>query len=157
MEKEKYRLMKIEYSIDTNNIPEKFLARAARASTLLPLFPAAKRKMEFSFASNFASNGLQVGGWAPLDAEYSSWKAVRFPGAPPLVRSGRLFRSLAAQNTATFRATRMEFEFGTSVPYAKFHQYGTEKMPKRQIVFTPRDFGDWFGQKAVSWVVDGEL
>jgi phage gpG-like protein len=149
--------MKIEYTVDTNNIPKQFLARAERASTLLPLFPAAKTRMETSFASNFASNGLQVGGWAPLDAEYASWKATRFPGAPSLVRSGRLFRSVATQNRAAFRATRMEFEFGTSVPYAKFHQYGTEKMPKRQIIFTPRNFGDWFGGKAVSWVVDGEL
>jgi phage gpG-like protein len=46
--------------------------------------------------------------------------------------------------------------FGTNVEYAKFHQYGTTKMAKRKIVFTPREFPRELGINMVKYMVLGE-
>ena len=149
--------VKLSVSIDIGNLDKKLFKMSSRALTMLPLLPEAKTRLEMSNAANFASNGLLAGGWAPLDAQYGSWKAVAFPGAPPMVRTGRLFSSLANLSNTALRMSNTEFEFGTTVSYAKFHQMGTEKMPKRQIVFVPRKFAEWFGSSYASWVVQGEV
>jgi phage gpG-like protein len=46
--------------------------------------------------------------------------------------------------------------FGTNVEYAKFHQYGTTKMPARKIVFTPREFPRELGINMVKYITMGE-
>jgi hypothetical protein len=46
--------------------------------------------------------------------------------------------------------------FGTNVEYAKFHQYGTTKMAKRKIVFTPREFPRELGINMAKYIVLGE-
>jgi phage gpG-like protein len=45
--------------------------------------------------------------------------------------------------------------FGTKVEYAKFHQYGTTKMPARKIIFEPRGFANDLASKAASYVANG--
>jgi phage gpG-like protein len=147
----------VSIEVDIGDLDKKLYAMAKRSLTMLPLFPEAQAKLQMANAANFASNGLLTGGWAPLDAKYGAWKAARFPGAPPMVRTGKLFSSLVnLTNTAT-RATNTEFQFGTTVSYAKFHQMGTEKMPKRQIVFVPRKYAEWLGSSYASWVVEGKV
>lgn len=149
--------IKIFFEMDIGDLDKKLSKMSKRALTMLPLFPEAQARLQMANAANFASNGLLAGGWAPLDAKYGAWKAVRFPGAPTMVRTGKLFSSLVnLTNTAT-RATNTEFQFGTTVSYAKFHQMGTEKMPKRQVVFIPRSFAEWLGSSYAAWVVDGKV
>jgi len=46
---------------------------------------------------------------------------------------------------------------GTKVEYAKFHQYGTTKMPKRKIIFEPAGFAEKYANDAADWVVDGQV
>jgi phage gpG-like protein len=147
--------MALEISIESDAASRKLKQIATRAGTILPLYPKVKEYLKTANASNFASNGLLTGGWDPLDPGYSAWKASRFPGAPPLVRSGKLFSSLATLNNSANRAGNTEFEFGTTVEYAKFHQYGTEKMPKRQIVFVPAGFAKWLASNVGTWIVEG--
>jgi phage gpG-like protein len=53
--------------------------------------------------------------------------------------------------------TNTSMSVGTSVEYAKFHQYGTSKMPKRKIVFEPLGFAKKVGNDAGAWVARGEL
>lgn len=149
--------VRISVEIDIGDLDKKLFKMSSRALTMLPLLPEAKTRLEMSNVANFTSNGLPSGGWAPLDAKYGSWKAVAFPGTPPMVRTGKLFSSLANLSNTALRMSNTEFEFGTSVSYAKFHQMGTEKMPKRQIVFVPRRFAEWVGSSYASWVVDGEV
>lgn len=129
--------------------------KAVRAQDFSPIFPKAKAEIALSTAANFTSNGLMVGGWAPLDAEYGSWKMTRFPGAPPLVRTGRLFASLTGENMASVSMKPKSFTIGTNVEYAKFHQYGTTKMAKRKILFVPAEFSKKFANDAASWVNTG--
>lgn len=107
-------------------------------------------------AKNFSSNGLPVGGWAPLDAEYGAWKSRRYPGAPPMVANGKLFRSLIALDGGSMNiVSPKSATYGTDVEYAKFHQYGTRKMPKRKIVFEPVGFAAELGQIMAKWTARG--
>ena len=107
-------------------------------------------------SDNFASNGLPVGGWAPLDAQYGAWKARNFPGTPPMVRTGKLFRSLLFLDSGQFSViTGKSAVFSTDVEYAKFHQYGTSKMPKRKIVFAPVGFAAELGRVMARWTARG--
>lgn len=131
--------------------------KAVRAESFIPIFPKAKAELALSTASNFTSNGLLVGGWAPLDTEYGAWKMSRFPGAPPLVRTGRLFASLTSQNMASISMKPKSFTIGTNVEYAKFHQYGTTKMAKRKILFVPELFAKKFANDAAKWVNKGDV
>jgi phage gpG-like protein len=70
--------------------------------------------------------------FAPLSPRYARYKAKRYPGAPILVRTGRLFRSLTANTDDTIADIQPDhLTFGTRVPYALYHQLGTRKMPAR--------------------------
>jgi phage gpG-like protein len=157
MEKAKNCIMDIEINIDIGNLDRQLEKMALRAGTMMPIAPAAQNKLRLANIENFTSNGLPSGGWSPLDAQYGAWKAIRFPGAPPMVRSGKLFSSLASLTNTATKITKDSFEFGTTVSYAKFHQMGTSKMPKRQVVFVPRGFAEWLGSSYAKWVVEGEL
>lgn len=126
-----------------------------RSKNFRPVFDKAQDYLEKANAENFASSGLPVGGWRPLDAEYGSWKATRFPGMPPMIRSRELFSSLTNLNNSAKSVGLTTAEFGTKVEYAKFHQYGTNKMPKRKIVFEPPLFARDIGLKTAQYIVKG--
>lgn len=99
-------------------------------------------------AENFLSNGLPVGGWAPRKGRYA-W--------PPLRRTTDLFTSLTNLVGPPNEIGPMSARFGTAVPYAKFHQYGTRVMARRKIVFEPYGFAEELGDAAGSHVVRGTL
>ena len=67
--------------------------------------------------------------WAPLTPKYAAKKQRKYGGGGLLYASGSLFHSL--QVSAVGDDSRA---IGTDVPYAKFHQFGTVKMPKRQFL-----------------------
>ena len=151
-------MSQIQLNIKTRGI-EEIIARieekVVRAQDFTPIFPKARAELALSTAANFTSNGLLVGGWAPLDAEYGAWKMTRFPGAPPLVRTGKLFSSLTGENMANVSMRPKSMTIGTDVEYAKFHQYGTTKMAKRKILFVPKEFSMKFANDAAQWVNQG--
>lgn len=146
----------VDIHVDADEALERLEDMREQLEDLRPVFRWAKRELEKSYAANFASNGMLVGGWSPLDATYASWKMSRFPGAPPMIRSGRLFRSLTEMTDSRVNIIeKTQASFGTTVEYAKFHQYGTTKMPKRKIVFEPRGFASDLGKKIATYVVEG--
>jgi phage gpG-like protein len=121
-----------------------------------PVFRWAQQVLKKTFAENFTSNGLPVGGWSPLDAKYAAWKARELPGRPTLVRSGELFRSLSElSDPSVNEINKLSATFGTGLKYAEFHQYGTPNMPKRQILFIPQSFLDDFAEKMANYIVEG--
>lgn len=127
-----------------------------------PVFRWAGKHLERIYSENFTTMGLMAGramlkdAWPPLDAEYGAWKATRFPGAPPLVRTGELFRSVANMTRGPVNAiSDHQAEFGISGKIAQWHQFGTENMPARKILFVPRDFDRDFGKKAEQYVAHG--
>lgn len=141
------------------NVRRKFQAMALRSRTYLPIFAWAEIELKKAMVENFTAEGLPSGGWAPLSPQYASWKAIGHPGAPILVRTGRLFRAIASSPGAGTRIgpTSAQFAFAKGIEYAKFHQYGTEKMPKRQIVYEPKGFAREFAHHAGWWVAEGRL
>jgi phage gpG-like protein len=79
----------------------------------------------------FAAEGLP-GPWAPLSPAYAAWKAKRYPGKSILRRTDRLYESLTQRSPDTvWEITPRTIRFGTRVPYWKYHQTGTRRMPAR--------------------------
>ena len=80
--------------------------------------------------------------WEALSLKYASWKQRHYPGRTVLYLTGRLRRSLTkpGADTVARRLSRTQLEFGSTVPYAMYHQLGTRKMPQRKIIdFTRRE------------------
>ncbi len=148
----------IEVDVDVSDAMRRLGGMQVRINHFRPVLMWARDELEKSNAKNFATNGLQTGkAWSPLDPQYGAWKSIRFPGAPTNVRSGRLFRSLTNLRGVPNVIGDDSAQFGTSVPYAKFHQYGTSNMPKRQVVFEPPLFAKRLASRAVDYVSNGVI
>jgi phage gpG-like protein len=133
-----------------------------RVSNMRPVLTWAGKYLERAYSKNFTTMGslsakaMLKGAWPPLDEEYASWKFERVPGAPPLVMSGKLFRSVANMSSSPKNAlSDMEATFVIDSPIAKFHQYGTQDMPSRKVLFVPRDFDRDINKKATQYIVNG--
>lgn len=137
----------------TEKVQAKMDLMFIRSKSFEPIFIKAKKQLELANAANFTAQGLPVGGWAPLDPQYAAWKAIRFPGRPIMVGNGKLFRSVTNMTSGISSIAPTKAEFGTNVEYAKFHQYGTRKMPKRKIIFEPAGFARSVGEDAGKWIV----
>jgi len=148
----------IEVDVKADDVLELLDDMKDRAGDMRPVFRWAKTQLELANSQNFAANGLPSGKpWKPLDKDYGAWKSANFPGAGTMVRSGNLFRSLTNLTDSTANTiTKTSATFGTSVEYAKFHQYGTTKMPARKIVFTPREFPRELGTEIAKYLVLGD-
>jgi phage gpG-like protein len=138
----------IDIEVDDAKVRQRLRMMGVRAKNFSPVFEQAREDLERSNRANFMSNGLPVGGWKPRKAVYA-W--------PVLQRTGRLFNSLTNLAGPENVVTPMSAQFGTSVEYAKFHQYGTEKMAKRQVLFTPRTFAENVASNSGAWVTRGEF
>jgi hypothetical protein len=133
-----------------------------RAKNMRPVLNWAKNHLERAYSKNFTTMGslsakaMLKGSWPPLDEEYASWKFRNVPGAPPLVMTGKLFRSVANMASSPKNViSDMEGTFVIDSPIAKFHQYGTQDMPARKILFVPRDFDRDINKKVTKYVVEG--
>lgn len=146
-------MIRIKIDCDADDAIEYLDGMIERSRDFTIVFQWAKRYIARANAENFTSAGLPVGGWSPLSPRYSAWKAVRFPGMPIMQQTGKLFRDLSSLNGAPNDIRPMSATFGTQIEYAKFHQYGTTRMPKRQIVFVPPLFAREFADKAAKHVV----
>ena len=103
--------VKLNVDVDNQGMHDEIDGMQRRARNFKPVFRKIREELRTAWTGNFTSNGLAVGGWAPLDAEYASWKATRFPGAPPLVQTGKLFKSIASTNSANVEIDRMSVRF----------------------------------------------
>ena len=149
---------RVEIKVDERTLEETLLhlqQRKERAEHPRVIFEHARTLLATAYADNFAQAGLPSGGWAPLTPKYAAWKAVHFPGAPPMIQDGRLFRALSTLRGPDSVIGDSEATFGTSIEYAKFHQYGTSKMAKRKLVFEPPLFAEALAKDLGKYVVDG--
>lgn len=126
----------------------------AAAKDFRIVFEWARKELAKANAANFTASGLPVGGWSPLKPKYASWKARNFPGAPIMVQNGALRRDLTTLRGAASEIRMTSAKFGTNIEYAKFHQYGTSRMAKRQIVFEPPLFAKQLAEQAKKHIVD---
>jgi len=143
--------------VDLNGSDKRMEDIEDRGENLRYVFDWAQEELEKANRKNFETGGQPVGNWKRLDAQYASWKAANIPGAPKMFATGRLFRSLSNMSRHGIAIIGdKQAEFGTEVEYAKFHQYGTSKMPKRKIVFTPREFSRDLRKKTADYVANGK-
>lgn len=89
----------------------------------------------FSTKTSPFSEGGKVGGWKPLNSKYQEQKAKKYAGMPMLVASGSLFNSVVRSNAhSVVIMSKKKLSFGTNLPYAKYLQMGTSKMPARSFL-----------------------
>lgn len=83
----------------------------------------------------FATEGAhgEAGGWKPLSPNYAKWKARHFPGAPILVRTGKM-KQLLLDKGSGVTVTKQSMIYHPMSDYAGYHQRGTVKMPARKPV-----------------------
>jgi hypothetical protein len=153
----------IRMSADTDDAIDRLQSMQDRMDNFGPVFAWAKRELERSYSNNFTAFGAESaramlrGAWPPLDPQYASWKAANQPGLPMMIGpTASLFRSVSDLAPSPGNAASdTEATYFVDNPIAKFHQYGTEKMPARRLVFTPRDFDNEFGNKVAKYVKHG--
>ena len=107
-------------------------------SDFRPVWPEIHMYFLRGTIEQFESLGARGGQrWEPLSARYAKWKAQAYPGKPILVRTERLKRSLSVGGSEPDQIKdfqEMSATFGTRVPYARFHQRGTRRMPARPVL-----------------------
>ena len=141
--------MNIEIQIDYDGakVMQRLEAIALRSKNFRPLFEYARLQLQNANAANFSAGGLPSG---------RRWEPEEDIDPAPLMReTGSLFRSLTNLFGRPNRIEATSAEFGTRVEYAKFHQYGTTKMPARKNVFEPRGFANDLASKAASYMAQG--
>jgi phage gpG-like protein len=124
-----------------------------RMKSFRPIFNDIRSDLEKEWSNNFKTEGGNYGGWKPLSPKYAAWRGS---AGPILIRSGQLFNSVRSLHGAPNDIKDDEAYFGTNIEYAKFHQYGTTKMPKRPIIFEPNNVANKWGKWAVKYIADGE-
>lgn len=114
------------------------LALSAHAADARPAWNALADRFVRAERAQFGSEGAYASGvWAPLSPRYKARKEREYPGRPILERTGRLVGSLTRRPLDVEVITASTMRIGTSVPYAKFHQRGTDIMPRRRPVELP--------------------
>jgi len=109
----------------------------SRLKDFRPAYRTMARFLEGVLSDQFDSQGARTGRqWAALSQKYSAWKAKKYPGKGLLEREGTLRRSLTSGTSihAVREIGRKRFVFGTTVPYAPFHQEGGGNLPQRRLI-----------------------
>lgn len=104
------------------------LGRLGRATSdlSLPMKDIGSYLTGFFSGQVFASRGRIIGEpWAPLNPRYAAYKARRYPGRPPLIRTGLMNRSFKADSG------RSSVRITNTAPYFRYVQQGTGRMPAR--------------------------
>lgn len=84
---------------------------------------------DFFSGQVFASRGQVIGEpWARLNDSYAAWKARKFPGRPPLIRTGLMQRSFK------HRSTKLSVSLMNEAEYFDFVNDGTRNMPARVMM-----------------------
>lgn len=95
-----------------------------------PAFELMVRVLRQSEQAVFDTKGGAIGRAWPAAAEPERKQDSRL-----LVATGALMRSLAGQTgDSNVQITPHRLNYGTTVPYAHFHEYGTSRMPTRPFI-----------------------
>jgi phage gpG-like protein len=140
----------LKYKVNTSQAQKMLLRLWRRTDSYRPSFNSARTYLSAQYMLNFATGGSLVGGWPP-ERPGETWSLLTgFPAY--LHETGALMQSLTSLRGKPNDVGKKEATFGTDRPYAKFHQYGTTKMPARPIVFVPEDFAGLLARRiAMQW------
>ena len=112
-------------------------ALLARLRDLTPAWRNLLAYLRQVTAQTFDTQGGRIGQfWQPLSPAYAKFKAIKWPGQPILRASDRMFRSLTTEGAtdSIAQVSPQALSYGTQTPYAKYHQRGTPKLPRRQFL-----------------------
>lgn len=113
---------------------------------LTPAMEAMADYIQEEIDEAFETSGASTarGLWAPLDGGYEALKRQLYPGAPLLVATGALRRSLTQRSAkgSIRRISRRSLEVGSSIRVGsirrwnlgQLHQLGTRSYPPRPII-----------------------
>lgn len=98
------------------------------------IWPAVRsRALRPWLKKQFAKQGIgEHGKWPALSPKYAAAKARKYPNAGILVATGKMRDELLSEGNEG-KETDQTLEYGSSKPYAMFHQTGTKRMPARRI------------------------
>jgi len=151
--------VKIRVSADTSQVNRRYRAMTKRLTNFRPVFRWAFKELQALHRTNFELEGALDGRpWAPLDPQYASWKLENYGAKGILVRTGDLRDSLVFDNArgAVREIRRQSATFGTEIEYAKFHERGTTKMPRRSPILDNRFLTEVMSQKIANYIVEGD-
>lgn len=111
-------------------------AMAERLKNLRPAWQTVLAYLRRASEAQFATEGARSGSrWQPLSLAYAARKARRYPGQPILRASDAVFRSLVDRTAdSIIEIEPQSLTYGTSRFYARFHQRGMGRNPRRQIL-----------------------
>jgi phage gpG-like protein len=95
---------------------------------LTPAWKQVAEVLRIAAEKNFSTQGAYSGRtWPPLSPAYAKVKAAKYGNKPILQRTGQMYESLVKMNHSQHVQTITPefFEWGTRVPYARWHQTGT--------------------------------
>lgn len=130
----------------------------ARAQDLRPVFEVMHDAWVTEEIEQFTTEGGYFGEpWAPLNPAYAERKRKQYGALPILIRTGRLLKSFIGEGGEHIkRITADEAEFGSAVPYAQYHQTGTDTMPQRIEVKATDALKQVGFHSAVKYILTGD-
>lgn len=135
-----------------------------RMEDLTPVWDFVHSAWLGEMTQQFATQGSYIDGeeWAPLNPDYARRKLAHFHVPAPygiLYRTGRLMEALSqsAAEAHVYEARPDSALLGATVPYGKYHQTGTEHMPKRRIIGLRNRFKRTIFRAAATYVTGGKL
>jgi len=133
--------------------PLDFIMRQAGAfrrhlTNLEPLWDRFKPILAGIEEKRFAEHGP---GWAALAESTIRQKSAKGYPLDPLIATGDLRDSLTQESRAA-DVSRMRMTWGSDVPYATFHQEGTDRMPQRKPLDIDLDGRRRLEMAMVGWI-----
>ena len=129
--------MNLNVRVELSELEDEFVEIGERVTDLREAWPAVDRFTSRMYRKQFASEGSYLGTpWKPLKPK--TLKARNRPGGNRggiLRDTNRLWASLTKPRApeGITRFGRTEYQRGTTVPYARFHQQGTKHLPERPL------------------------
>jgi phage gpG-like protein len=130
-----------------------------RASDLRPAMDAALDIIRDAEGRQFDTQGADgSGGWAPL-ADSTVQRKARAGLDPRILHAtGDLVASVTTDSGDNIGISRKDgLDFGTTLPYAGFHQTGTGRMPARPVVQLPERDRRQIMKVAQRYLVTGKV
>lgn len=132
------KLVNFSFSVvGVNQLSRSLGVMADHISDLRPAWKEIRKNFYENERKQFRTQGGHAsGGWKRLSPSYAAQKAKRYPGRTILVRTGTLEKALThpAHTGSIWIPRKTSVSMGTSLPYAKYHQVGTRRMPSRPPV-----------------------
>jgi len=134
-----------------------------RSKDLTPVFQVGDEVFRAMEHEQFATEGVYLLGheWKPLNPQYLTEKLRHNPPPAPfgiLYRTGAMYESFTSPGGDHIaRISPREATYGSADPKAKWHQEGTKKMPRRQIVKATNLMMQRMTRLAITYILRGRM